>query len=136
MNNSLGSTVDASKIYNIHRSYKARARPRTPAAPARLTAIPVGAAPPPEVVDAAEPDAEAEAAAEDEAASEPVAVEEEDESVAEVESAEDEAPELEAPELEAPEREALVEVAEAVLRLELLAPELVISAEMDDAKEG
>lgn len=104
-------------------SYRARARPRTPAAPARLIAIPVGAAAPSAVVDAADPDAEAEA--EDEAASEPVAVEEDDESV-EVESVEDEASELEAP----------VDVAEAVLGLELLPPELVISAAMDDAKEG
>lgn len=114
-------------------SYRARARPRTPAAPARLIVIPVGAAPPSALVDAADPDADAEA--EDEAASEPVAVEEEDESVAEVESVEDEASEDDAPEDEAPELEAPVEVAEAVLGA-LLPLELVISAEMDDAKEG
>lgn len=114
-------------------SYRARARPRTPAAPARLIAIPVGAAAPSAVVDAADPDAEAEA--EDEAASEPVAVEEDDESV-EVESVEDEASEDDASELEASELEAPVDVAEAVLGLELLPPELVISAAMDDAKEG
>lgn len=112
--------------------YRARARPRTPAAPARpIVTPPVGAAPPSAVEDSGAPDSEAEA--EEEAASEPVGAAEEDDPViveldssTEVDSLLDEAPEL----------EALVEVASAVLGLVLLALLLVISAATDDANDG
>jgi hypothetical protein len=122
--------------YPIHPSYNTRARPRTPAAPATLIAIPVGAAPPSVVVDEAEPDAEDEAEDEDEAASELVAEEEDEPVIVEEESAEVDSAEDEAPELEAPELGAEVEVASALLGLELLPPSLVIFPAMDDAKEG
>jgi hypothetical protein len=64
-----------SRYYHFPIPYSARARPRTPAAPARLIATPVGAAPPSAVDDPAateaEPEAEPEADPEEEA-SDPV----------------------------------------------------------------
>lgn len=110
--------------------YRARARPRTPAAPARLSATPVGAAALSSVVGEAEPEGdpeagpEAEPEAEDDAASESVAEAEEEEEVV--------VTTVVVPVVVGPELEPVT-----LDKEELILPaELVSSAEIDDANEG
>ena len=106
--------------------YRARATPSTPTAPAKLRATPVGAAPPSEVEEPAdpegEPDAEPEAEPDDEA-SEPVGEAEEEVVVSTV---------VDAVVVETP-----LEDPVALAREELMLPlTLVASAETEEAQVG
>lgn len=116
------------KLQLQHRQppYRARARPRIPAAPARPRETPVAAAASSEEVLSGAPDVVLEGEPEDEAVSEPVAVADVEEPVSTVVDS-----------VVAPEEEAsVVVVPVAVAVVEPLAPELVASAETEEKNEG